>query len=78
MAGYGERRLGSRIAPNRARAVLTSDGKLEVACATADIGTGTYAILTQIGADALGLKMADVTVKIGDSSLPNAFPEADP
>ena len=61
--------------PTSARAVLTIDGKLEVACATADIGTGTATILTQIGADALGLAMEDVTAKIGDSALPNAFPE---
>ena len=55
-----------------ARAVLTIDGKLEVATATADIGTGTYTILTQIAADALGLPIEDVTVKIGDSSLPKS------
>src|SRR3954452_10954397 len=61
--------------PASARAVLTADGKLEVASATADIGTGTYTILTQIGADALGLPMEDVTVKIGDSSLPDASVE---
>ena len=52
--------------------MLTIDGKLEVATATADIGTGTYTILTQIGADALGLRMADVTARIGDSSLPKS------
>ena len=55
-----------------ARAVLTIDGKLEVATATADIGTGTYTILTQIGADALGLPMEDVTARIADSSLPRS------
>ena len=55
-----------------ARATLTVDGKLEVASATADIGTGTYTILAQIGADALGLRMEDVTVKVGDSLLPQA------
>jgi xanthine dehydrogenase YagR molybdenum-binding subunit len=55
-----------------ARAVLTIDGKLEVATATADIGTGTYTILTQIAADALGLPMSDVTARIGDSSLPKS------
>ena len=36
--------------------MLTADGKLEVATATADIGTGTYTILTQIAADALGCR----------------------
>lgn len=55
-----------------ARAVLTADGHLEVASATADIGTGTYTILTQIAADALGLSMAAVTARVGDSSLPKS------
>ncbi|MFL5334490.1 MAG: xanthine dehydrogenase family protein molybdopterin-binding subunit [Geminicoccaceae bacterium] len=55
-----------------ARAVLTDDGRLEVATATADIGTGTYTILTQIAADALGLPMEAVTAKVGDSSLPKS------
>ncbi|WP_020188183.1 xanthine dehydrogenase family protein molybdopterin-binding subunit [Methylopila sp. 73B] len=58
--------------PHKARATLTADGKLEVACATADIGTGTYTILAQIGADALGLDIADVTSKVGDTALPMA------
>ena len=55
-----------------ARATLTPDNKLEVACATADIGTGTYTILTQIGADAFGLPMEAVTTQLGDSSLPTS------
>ena len=53
-----------------ARATLTADGRLEVATASADIGTGTYTILTQLGADALGLGMDDVTARLGDTSLP--------
>jgi xanthine dehydrogenase YagR molybdenum-binding subunit len=55
-----------------ARATLTADGRLDVASATADIGIGTYTILTQIAADALGIPMDSVTVRIGDSSLPTA------
>jgi xanthine dehydrogenase YagR molybdenum-binding subunit len=55
-----------------ARAVLTPDGCLEVTTATSDIGTGTYTILTQIAADVLGLRLADVTVRLGDSSLPES------
>ena len=58
--------------PHSARATLTADGRLEVASATADIGTGTYTILTQIAADALGLPMDQVTTRLGDSSLPEA------
>jgi xanthine dehydrogenase YagR molybdenum-binding subunit len=55
-----------------ARAKLTLDGRLEVATATADIGTGTYTILTQIAADALGLPLDRVTALVGDSSLPQS------
>ncbi len=55
-----------------ARATLTPDGRLEVATATADIGTGTYTILAQIGADMLGLPIDRVSVKLGDSSLPTS------
>ena len=56
--------------PTSARAVLAPDGTLEIGCATADIGTGTYTILTQIAAETLGLPMDKVIVKIGDSDLP--------
>ncbi len=52
------------------RAVLGVDSKLAISCATSDIGTGTYTILTQIAADALGLPMDQVSVALGDSSLP--------
>ena len=62
----------SQMQKTSARAVLTLDGRLEVATATADIGTGTYTILTQIGADALGLPMDKVSVKLGDSTLPKS------
>jgi len=62
----------SNMQKTSARATLTADGLLEVATATADIGTGTYTILTQIGADALGLPMDKVTARIGDSSLPKS------
>ncbi|RXF75545.1 xanthine dehydrogenase family protein molybdopterin-binding subunit [Hansschlegelia zhihuaiae] len=58
--------------PHSARAALSADGRLEVACGTADIGTGTYTILAQIGADAFGLPIEEVTAKVGDTSLPMA------
>lgn len=58
--------------PASARAVLTADGKLTVSSATGDIGTGTYTVMTQIAAEALGLPMEDVTFTLGDSSLPAA------
>ncbi|MCY0994825.1 xanthine dehydrogenase family protein molybdopterin-binding subunit [Nannocystis sp. ILAH1] len=55
-----------------ARAVLTADGRLAVASATEDIGTGTYTAMTQIAADALGLPLERVTFKLGDSALASA------
>jgi xanthine dehydrogenase YagR molybdenum-binding subunit len=58
--------------PAEARAGLTADGKLTVSCATADIGTGTYTIMTQIAAETMGIPISDVTFQLGDSSLPKA------
>jgi len=55
-----------------ARIVLTANGHAEVACATADIGTGTYTIMAQVAADLLGLPIDNVSVKLGDSSLPSS------
>lgn len=55
-----------------AKAFLSIDGKLTVSSATADIGTGTYTVMTQIAADTLGLPVGDVTFKLGDSSLPKS------
>ncbi len=58
--------------PARAEAVLTVNGKLRVTSATADIGTGTYTIMTQIAADTLGMPIEDVMFKLGDSDMPLA------
>ena len=40
--------------PIAVRIVLTANGHAEVACATSDIGTGTYTIMAQVAADMLG------------------------
>src|SRR5262249_44248416 len=58
--------------PITVRIVLTAGGHAEVACATSDIGTGTYTILAQVAADALGLPIENVSIKLGDSSLPQS------
>jgi xanthine dehydrogenase YagR molybdenum-binding subunit len=55
-----------------ARIVLGGNGHAEIACATADIGTGTYTIMAQVAADMLGLPIENVTVKLGDSTLPQS------
>ena len=56
----------------RASAVLHADGRLVIASAASDIGTGTYTVMTQIAAASMGLPMEDVTFKLGDSTLPVA------
>ena len=58
--------------PIAVRIVLTANGHAEVSCATSDIGTGTYTIMTQVAADMLGLPLDSVTVKLGDSTLPQS------
>lgn len=58
--------------PAAARIVLTANGHAEVACAASDIGTGTYTIMAQVAADTLGLPIENITIKLGDSTLPQA------
>jgi xanthine dehydrogenase YagR molybdenum-binding subunit len=58
--------------PTAARIVLTANGHAEVSCAASDIGTGTYTILAQVAADTLGLPIENITIKLGDSTLPQA------
>ncbi|MDT0577117.1 xanthine dehydrogenase family protein molybdopterin-binding subunit [Croceicoccus sp. F390] len=53
-----------------ARATLRSDGTLNVATASADIGTGTYTILAQIAAETMGLDIGQVSANLGDSDYP--------
>jgi xanthine dehydrogenase YagR molybdenum-binding subunit len=54
------------------RIALTANGHAEVSCATSDIGTGTYTIMTQVAADMLGLPLDAISIKLGDSTLPNS------
>jgi xanthine dehydrogenase YagR molybdenum-binding subunit len=58
--------------PITVRIALTANGHADVACATSDIGTGTYTIMAQVAADALGLPLESISVRIGDSSLPQS------
>lgn len=56
--------------PATVRIVLTANGHAEVATAASDIGTGTYTIMAQVAADTLGLPIDSISVKLGDSTLP--------
>jgi xanthine dehydrogenase YagR molybdenum-binding subunit len=55
-----------------ARAVLTANGSVEIASATADIGPGTYTMMAQLAAEMLGVPLENVTAQLGDSALPEA------
>src|SRR6185436_17478978 len=58
--------------PMAVRIVLTANCHAEVACATSDIGTGTYTIMAQVVAETLGLPLESISIKIGDSTLPRS------
>ena len=58
--------------PVAARIVLGANGHAEVSCAASDIGTGTYTIMAQVAADTLGLPIENISIKLGDSTLPQA------
>ncbi|QKZ12972.1 xanthine dehydrogenase family protein molybdopterin-binding subunit [Spirosoma sp. KUDC1026] len=55
-----------------ASARLMADGTVLVRSSTADVGPGTYTIMTQIAASVLGLNPALVRFELGDSSFPPA------
>src|ERR1700722_4748915 len=56
--------------PCEANVELRSDGIVRVACATQDIGTGTYTILAQIVSAKTGVALDRINVVLGDTALP--------
>lgn len=50
---------------------LRDDGTARVACATQDIGTGTYTILAQLASQKTGVPLNKIEVDLGDSALPD-------
>ncbi len=53
-----------------ATARLTADGTIVVRAATHEFGTGTYTVMTQIAAEALGVADSRVQVELGDTEYP--------
>jgi xanthine dehydrogenase YagR molybdenum-binding subunit len=49
---------------------LNGDGTLAAFMSMTDIGTGSYTVLTQIGAEMLGLRPEQVDMHLGDSDFP--------
>lgn len=74
LIGYG---MATATYPaNRSAAIavvrILPDGKAFAGTGSQDLGTGTYTVVAQYAADALGLDPTLVEVKIGDSTLPKA------
>jgi xanthine dehydrogenase YagR molybdenum-binding subunit len=55
-----------------ARARINSDGTILVESGTEDLGTGTYTVMTQVAADALGVPVSRVTFRLGDTAYAEA------
>ncbi|MGY1842407.1 xanthine dehydrogenase family protein molybdopterin-binding subunit [Modestobacter sp. SYSU DS0875] len=74
LVGYG---VASSVYPTMRQATSTAniryaDGRYVAEIGAADLGTGAWTILPQITADALGVDVADVDVRIGDTRYPIA------
>ena len=60
----------TRRSPSSALARLLPDGTAYVQAGTQDLGTGTYTVMTQTAADALGLPPSQVRFELGDTRMP--------
>jgi xanthine dehydrogenase YagR molybdenum-binding subunit len=55
---------------------VLADGTAEVQSGTSDMGPGTYTSMTQVAADALGMRLSRVRFALGDSKFPPAPPHS--
>jgi xanthine dehydrogenase YagR molybdenum-binding subunit len=60
----------ARRMPASAEACIYPNGRVVIKAASHDLGTGTYTVLTQLAADALGVAASGVTIELGDTNLP--------
>jgi xanthine dehydrogenase YagR molybdenum-binding subunit len=70
--GIGVNTWGGAGHAATARLNIHPDGSVEVELGSQDLGTGTRTIIAQVLAETLGLRVADVKVKIGDTNYPVA------
>jgi xanthine dehydrogenase YagR molybdenum-binding subunit len=61
-----------RLSGSVARISYAGEGRYVVEIDAADIGTGTWTALAQIAADALGERVDEIDLRIGDTALPEA------
>ncbi|GAA3770873.1 xanthine dehydrogenase family protein molybdopterin-binding subunit [Plantactinospora mayteni] len=62
-----------RLPGSSATIRLEPDGRYTVSIGAADLGTGTWTALTQVAADALGVLVDRIVLRIGDTDLPAAM-----
>ncbi|MGB5943392.1 MAG: xanthine dehydrogenase family protein molybdopterin-binding subunit [Leeuwenhoekiella sp.] len=74
LTGYGVATGSWEALQQKASVSLTfdNDGIFTLKTATADIGTGTYTVMSQIAADKLGVPIEQISFKLGDTSYPDA------
>jgi xanthine dehydrogenase YagR molybdenum-binding subunit len=60
--------------PGTAKVVLRADGSAVVLTGAHDLGTGTYTVMRQVAADALGVRAEKVDVQLGSTRLPPTNP----
>ena len=64
-ATYPARRMAAS-----AVACIYPDARVVIKAASHDLGTGTYTVLTQLAADAIGVPVKAIEVQLGDTDLP--------
>jgi xanthine dehydrogenase YagR molybdenum-binding subunit len=62
----------ARRSASEATAVIHPDGHVIARSATQDLGTGTYTVMTQVAADAVGVPVEQARFELGDSRMPEA------
>jgi xanthine dehydrogenase YagR molybdenum-binding subunit len=58
--------------PAAATAIMHADGSVVSRSGTQDLGTGTYTVMAQVAAEALGVPVRQVRFELGDSRFPGA------
>jgi len=59
-------------APSEAMIRIRANGRVEVVSGAIDMGQGTYTILAQTAAEALGVPVEQIDIVLGDSNLPGS------
>jgi len=74
LIGYGmaTATYGANRSNSTAIVRILPTGRIYVGCGTQDLGTGTYTIMAQAAAMALGIDPSLVDVQLGDSTLPRS------